>query len=348
MNNIDERIKKILSEEQIPPIRFDYKIENTLNHLKTKKNLNFKVLKLCISTLCCSIVILTSVVWAKDIERYVKKIFNSSTEAIDSSVEAGYVQELKDDFTYDNGLGIKVDNILLDDVNLIFSLSYKVEENNIEDISINYFSLYTENGERIYQRDETNQAYVGIAKSMEPGNLEKISEKNFKNTVILNLWENRNEFSELNIKITNLKIIYSDGNTKSLDGNWKFNIKISDIFKQNNEINYVFDGENEYIKSGYATIYPTKMIVKLELFENYDPDQIVDIALEDLSQYGMIFSLKNNGKTFRFTNFDYIRDDKELIIIFENIGSYMEMDDELELSLKTHNTKIFLKKQSNK
>lgn len=334
----------IIKEKVISKISISkFKEENKV----IQKKKSYKYMKYAMAA-CICLMFSTGIVFAKDIESYIKKIFNNSTEAIDSAVEEGYVQEIKDDFTYDNGLGIKVDNVLLDDVNLIFSLSYKVEENNIEDISINYFSLYTENGERIYQRDETNQAYVGIAKSMEPGNLEKISEKNFKNTVISNLWENRNEFSELNIKITNLKIIYSDGNTKSLDGNWEFNIKISDTFKQNNEINYVFDGENEYIKSGYATIYPTKMIVKLELFEDYDINQIVDIALEDLSQYGMLFSLKNNERIFKHTNFDYIADDKELIIIFENIGSYMEMEDELELSLKTYNTKILLKRQNNK
>ena len=86
------------------------------------------------------------------------------------------------------------------------------------------------------------------------------------------------------------------------------------------------------------------MIVKLKLFEDFDPHKIVDIALEDLSEYGMIFSLKNNEKVFRHTNFDYITYDKVLIIIFENIGSYMEMGDELELFLKTHNTKILLEK----
>lgn len=344
MNDIDEKIKKILSEEQTPPVRFDYKIENTLNNLNTKTNLNFKVLKLCVSSLCCSIILLTGVVFAKDIERYIRKIFNNSTDAIDSAVEEGYVQEIKDDFTYCNGLGIKVDNILLDNVNLIFSLLYKTEKKDIENISINYFSIYTENGERIYQYDETHQAYVGIAKSMEPGKVEKIDEKNYKNTIMLNLWENRNEFSELDIKITNLNIIYSDGNQKSLDGNWDFHINISEKFKENNEVKYIFDGENEYIKSGYATIYPTQMIVKLELFENYDINQIVDIALENLSEYGMIFSLKNGEKIFRHTNFDYVEYDKELIIIFENISSYMEMEDELELSLKTHNTKILLKK----
>lgn len=344
MNNIDEKIKKILSEEQIPPTRFDYKVKNTLNNLNTKKNLNYRILKLCISTLCCSIILLTSVVFAKDIEQYIKKIFNNSTEAIDSAVEEGYIQELKDDFVYSNDLGIKIDNILLDNVNLIFSLLYKTEENNIENISINYFSIYTENGERVYQYDETQEAYVGIAKSMEPSKTEKLSEKNFKNTIILNLWEKRNEFNELNIKITNLNLIYSDGSQKSLNGNWFFNIKISEIFKQNNEIKYVLDGENKYIKKASATIYPTKMIVKLELFENYDVNQIVDIALENLSEYGMIFSIKNKEEIFKHTNFDYIEYNKELVIIFENISSYMEMEDELELSLKTHDTKILLKK----
>ena len=347
MDNIDKKIQEIVTKEIHPSENYKNTINSTLQSLENKKYSNNR-LRMAIASVCVSAFLISGVVFAKDIERYVKKIFNNSTEAIDSAVEEGYVQEIKDDFTYDNGFGIKIDNILLDNVNLIFSLLYKVEESNIESISINHFSIYTENGERIYQCDGTNQAYVGIARGMQQANLEKISEKNFKNTMILNLWENRNEFSELNIKITNLNIMYSDGNLKSLDGNWEFNIKISATFKQNNEMNYVFDGENEYIKSGYATIYPTKMIVKLELFEDYDINQIVDIALEDLSQYGMLFSLKNNERTFKHTNFDYIADNKELIIIFENIGSYMELEDELELSLKTYNTKILLKKQNNK
>lgn len=331
INKLEEKVKLKISISKIDE-------EQVVN--KKDKFLSKKI----IAAACICMILTTGITFAKEIEKYIKKVFTTSTDAIDSAVEEGYIQEIKDDYTYSNGLGIKVDNILIDDVNLIFSLLYKTEENNVENIHINYFSINTENGERVYQYDETKQVYVGIAKSMQTGNLEKISEKDFKNTVILNLWENRNEFSELNIKITNLNIIYSDGNTKSLDGNWEFNIEISDTFKQNNEVNYVFDGENEYIKSGYATIYPTKMIVKLELFENYDINQIVDIALEDLSQYGMIFSLKNNEKVFRHTNFDYIEYDKELILIFENIGSYMELEDELELSLKIYNTKILLKK----
>ena len=311
------------------------KLKIAISEICKEKVVNKKekfLIKKVIAAACICIILTTGFTFAKEIEKYIKKVFSVSTEAIDSAIEEGYIQEIKDDFTYSNGIGIKVDNILIDNVNLIFSLLYKTEESNIENIHINYFSIYTENGERIYQYDETCQAYVGIAKSMEPGQTEKIDEKNFKNTIILNLWEGRNEFSKLNIKIKSLNITYSDGSQKYINGDWDFNIDISDKFKQSNEVNYVFDGENEYIKEASATIYPTKMIVKLKLFENYDIDQIVDIALEDLSQYGMIFSLKNNEEVFRFTNFDYIEYDKELIIIFENIGSYMEMEDELELS----------------
>ena len=54
-------------------------------------------------------------------------------------------------------MGIKIGNVLVDDVNLIFSLLYKTEEKDIENIAINCFSIYTENNERVYQYDETNQ-----------------------------------------------------------------------------------------------------------------------------------------------------------------------------------------------
>lgn len=297
-----------------------------------------------IAAACICIILTTGFTFGKEVEKYIKEIFSFSTDAIDLAIEEGYVQKVNDDFIYSNGLGIKVDNILIDNVNLIFSLLYKTEENNIENISINYFSIYTENGERVYQYDETKKAYVGIAKSMEKSDVEKKTEKEFINTIMLNLWEERNEFSELDIKIKDLNIIYSDGTQKNLEGNWDIHINISEKFKENNEVKYIFDGENEYIKEASATLYPTKMIVKLELFENYDIDKIVEIALEDLSEYGMIFSLKNNEKVFRHTNFDYIEYDKELIIIFENIGSYMKLEDELELSLKIYDTKILLKK----
>lgn len=331
INKLEEKVKLKISISKIDE-------EQVVN--KKDKFLSKKI----IAAACICMILTTGITFAKEIEKYIKKVFTTSTDAIDSAVEEGYIQEIEDDYTYSNGLGIKVDNILIDNVYLIFSLLYKTEDNNIEDLSINYFSIYTENGERVYQFDETHKVYVGIAKNMEKGMVEKIDEKNFKNIMMFDFWEGRNEFSKLNIKITNLNIKYSDGTIKSLDGNWEFNIDISDKFKQNNEVNYVFDGENEYIKEASATIYPTKMIVKLKLFEDFDPHKIVDIALEDLSEYGMIFSLKNNEKVFRHTNFDYVGYDKELIIIFENIGSYMEMEDELELSLKTHNTKILLKK----
>ena len=331
INKLEDRVKLKISISKIDE-------EQVVN----KKDKFFS--KKIIAAACICIILTTGFTFAKEIEKYIKKVFTTSTDAINSAVEEGYIQEIEDDYTYSNGLGIKVDNILIDNVYLIFSLLYKTEENNIENLSINYFSIYTENGERVYQFDETHQVYVGIAKSMEKSMVEKIDEKNFKNTMMFDFWEGRNEFTKLNIKITNLNITYSDGTIKSLDGNWEFNIDISDKFKQNNEVSYVFAGENEYIKEASATIYPTKMIVKLKLFEDFDPHKIMDIALEDLSQYGMIFSLKNNEKVFRHTNFDYVGYDKELIIIFENIGSYMEMEDELELSLKTHNTKILLEK----
>lgn len=331
INKLEEKIKLKISIS---------KIDDELKINKRKNSLNRKMT----AAACFCIVLMTGFSFAKDIEKYVKKVFSLSSDAIDSAIVEGYIQEVDDEYINSNNIEIKVENILVDNVSLMFSLLYKTEESNIEDIHINYFTIYTERGERVYQLDDTKDAYVGIAKSMEQGKIEKITQNEFKNTIKLGLWEERNEFNKLNIKIKNLNVKYSDGTIKSLDGDWDLNVDISDKFNNSNETEYIFDGENEHIKSGFATIYPTKMIVKLDLYEDYDISQIVDIALEDLSEYGMIFYLKNNEKIFRHTNIDYIGCDNQLIIIFENIGSYMELEDELELYLKTHGTSIVLKK----
>ena len=105
----------IIKEKVISKISISkFKEENKV----IQKKKSYKYMKYAMAA-CICLMFSTGIVFAKDIESYIKKIFNNSTEAIDSAVEEGYVQEIKDDFTYDNGFGIKIDNILLDNEHAI-------------------------------------------------------------------------------------------------------------------------------------------------------------------------------------------------------------------------------------
>lgn len=141
MNDIDEKIRKILSEEQIPPRRFDCKIKNTLNDIKTKKKSNLKILKVCISSVCCSIILLTGVVFAKDIKEYIIDKFKLG-KGIQTAIENGYIAETNNDYISYNtsvvnpkseqllnniNIGIKINNYLIDNSNLSIEIKYKYD-----------------------------------------------------------------------------------------------------------------------------------------------------------------------------------------------------------------------------
>ncbi len=100
------------------------------------KKVNFKIKK-GIGIAACFAILFSGIVYAKDIENYFKKIFNNSTEAIDKAVENGYVQQENMDYTYDKEIGIKVDNLVLDDLNLDISFNFETKKENIKSIRFN-------------------------------------------------------------------------------------------------------------------------------------------------------------------------------------------------------------------
>lgn len=73
-------------------------------------------------------VLSTGVVFAKDINNYFSNLFNNSNKAIDVAVENGYVQQIDTGYTYDKDIGIKVENLVLDDLNLDISFNFETKK----------------------------------------------------------------------------------------------------------------------------------------------------------------------------------------------------------------------------
>ena len=89
MNNIEDKIKKALSEDIELPNDYKYIIRNTLKERRNEKMKRNRVIKI-LATSCACLVITTSLVYAKDISNFVQNFFNHNN-GMDKAISNGYI-----------------------------------------------------------------------------------------------------------------------------------------------------------------------------------------------------------------------------------------------------------------
>ena len=223
--------------------------------MKNSKN----IIKKGIGIVACFVVLFSGIVYAKDIENYLKRIFNNTTEAIDKAVENGYIQQENMDYTYDKDIGIKVNSLILDD-----------------------FVIINENEKIIYQsefksvkNDEELPLYNSLTWMNEPI---KLTDTTYADSILFGLIPEKEEFKELYFHIKSLQIIYEDDTQEIIEGNWKFDLTINEEMRHSANITYSLLEENDYVKSATATLSPTGMFIELKLKEVIDYDNMFEKA----------------------------------------------------------------------
>jgi len=321
------------------------------------KKVNFKIKK-GIGIAACFAILFSGIVYAKDIENYFKKIFNNSTEAIDKAVENGYVQQENMDYTYDKEIGIKVDNLVLDDLNLDISFNFETKKENIKSIRFNDF-IITNDNDKVVFRSEFKSAetldelplYNSVNWANEPI---KLTDTTFTDSILFGLRPEKENFKELYFDVKSVQITYIDDTREILDGTWKFDVTISNEMKNRTNITYTLWEENEYIKSATATLSPTGMFIELKLKEPIDYDSMFEKARSgEITENEMYnFILKYNNKTFMpgLKTGGVARNSEGTIdttIEYENISSFNEKFDEFEVYIVSFDSTITFVREDN-
>ena len=279
-NKYNDEIDKILYEyfknnvsDEIPSSTKSV-INETLKNLEktdTKKTyINFY--KIAVIILCIGIFTTSTITFANDIINFVKSTFNNSTESIDKAVENGYIQKPQTDFVYDKNIGIKIDDILLDNSKLDISYVYDCKnDENIEFIEIKEYTLKDENDNLLYRFDEDNPVTEKplIINSVSLGNKPiKIDDSTFKGSILYGA-EKFPIIQKLIFHIYSLRI----NNNETLDGTWDLEVTLDDIFSKREIIKYepVY---NEHIISSDITLNASTLEVHIEIDENYSSDTI--------------------------------------------------------------------------
>ena len=308
---------------------------------KEKQSMKDMIKKIVIYIISLAL-ISSGVVFAKDIEKAIKGIFNNSSPAIEEAVNNGYVQNEYSDYCYDNNIGIKVDSLVLDELNLNISFEFKTEDN-IKSVRFKDFVITNDNGKTIYQTEIKNYENiedVPVYKTIKWMNSPvKISDGLFSDSILIGLKDDIEKFNELNIEVKSVNITDKDDNIKQVDGNWNINVKINDDMRKTLKKDFILKETNENVKSGKASLSPTGMVIELVLKEELSLDIFTTEVMESIY-------IKDGENKLIPEYFNVYNDGSNRVVFsFNNIGLFSNNLDEIEFNLGMYNQVIKLIKK---
>ena len=335
---IDNENEKILENVKLKISISNFDEEENLEMKKSNRSM----LKIA-TVACCMLIVTTSLVFAKDISNFVSKIFNNSNKAIDAAIENGYVQTEEMEYIYDKDIGVKLDSLVLDDLNLNISFNFETKRENIKSIRFENFNITNDNDKVVFRSEfeysetlEELPLYNFLNWGNEPI---KLSETAFTDSILLGLRPEREDFKELYFDINTIQITYMDDKIDTIEGNWDFKVTISNEMRKSTNIIYNMSENNEYIESCTLTMANTGAIIEFKSKEK--------IPMETYEKEGVftgeLVYLKNNEKIYKPSWMEYNEDGME--IHFEDIGAFIENSDTLNLHLDFLDTVITLVKK---
>lgn len=306
MDNFDNEIKRILSSDIQLSNKYKNTIRNTLKEAKQKNNKKTKIVKVLAS--CCACVTITSsIVFAKDISNIISGFFNNS-QGIDTAIQNGYIEKPNMEYVSSKNTKMKVDNILMDDFNLSFTLNvvcskeFKVtnfarldlskiiitdDEKRIlycndEDIFKNYCEK--NNLEYSYENFDSHHINSGLNSY-----IKDIDTDNNTLSLVYNLFADKYPKSKrLNIAISQIDLAKENSDKKiAMNGKWNCKVQIPEKFYNREEIIYkVKSCSNPKLNVTSAVVYNTCMKLNLNTLEDkiYDENDSEEVISQKISK----------------------------------------------------------------
>ena len=301
MDNIDNVIQNVMSKQIFEPIEFEQAIMTAFKNEK-KYSIKSKIIKIII-TIIAFITTAVGVVFAKDISNFIKNIFKDETigKGVVKMAENGYIQNVNMDFIENNGVYIKINNILMDDYNLDIVFEVKAKENTekITNIEIEDLIISDENNNLIYCDYNRADLYEQFCKEH---NIE-FSKMNMHNnltnggyqTQIVEKTDNSIKFlykmhsdnypksKELIFNFGKINMIANNKVAKQLNGNWNIKIDLPEDFYSRKTLIYSVkdnsDEENKIIVEEAVGAY-TQMNITLLMKDVKAPYETTEEGIE--------------------------------------------------------------------
>lgn len=326
ISKLSEDEKKIIRmkfEENYSNMEISEELGIPYNTVRSKINRALKKISLLVFIL----VILSGLtVIATFVIKQIKAHFTTSLNAIDSAVENGYVQTFDGDFVYSNGIGIKVDAIVLDDKNLDISFVYDVVDKEkykeITGIRIKDYVIKDENKVLINSTNYINNC-IKISKQY----MKNYENNNsfYRNSILFSTINDFSKIQKIILKISSVHIKIDDSKNKYVNGDWNLEYDIEKRFNNRIINSYSLD-HNNYIKNYIVNLTDTSIIFRIT-FNN-------ELEFNDITHA----VLYNKYNKFRIINYHLFNNNLSVEISFD-IGKYNKNIDNLILEVPLHNNK---------
>lgn len=335
MDSFERELEELFNGSIELPSGYQYMVRHALKNRKAE-TVNRKLLKMLAAT-CGCVVVMTSVVFAKDFARVIASFFTNSTEAINKAVENGYVQNVEDDFVYCNGVGIKVEDIIMNDSVLDISYLYSFNQE-INSVELDQYKIEDDDNHLLYQYDSENPMIEKpfivreVITSKEQYNSVKVAEGLFRNSVLYKS-DHFPKSENLLITINRIKI----NNEKFIEGNWKLQVALDHKFNQREKNVYKIINTEHILKSE-ITLSETTLKVYLQVDEKHGDSKFLFENPANLKDADNQFVLLPTG-TWNDTNNPNFENKSECYLEFE-LSKYSKNIERLYLKVPVNENLI--------
>ena len=224
---------EVLENKIIDNLKLRMAIDKMINEYEEECLKRVKILKIVAMFICCLILSL-GVSYAKEIKELVKTFFNNTNSGISVAVDNDFVQYNDSDFVCYDGIGIKVNAIVLDKIhcNISYLFENKVDNENVKAMRIRDYTIRADYGrifhssEIKYANDLNEVSIVDRANWFNRG--EKVDNNRYTDSVLYGLRETDKEIKKLILEINSVDKILEDETVEIIDGKWCFEVEINE------------------------------------------------------------------------------------------------------------------------
>lgn len=291
-------------------LKFIAKKQNFIDKIKfIKEKLSRSFLKVSqLAVVLFSCLCVTYFVHATSIVDYLAGFFNLSdininNSGIEQALEKGELQNVYMDYIRENGVGIKISYVLMNDLNLylVFDIEtdFSLKEMDVSDISFQRFTIINENDVSIYEQDIQDNF---------KGNKVIIQDEHHMKNLVFMISDKIPKSNILNIKFDEI-FFYKDKNIgqdnsnmneNNIKLNFNYNLNIESI-EENKDILYkVIKKQSEYnnIEVKKAIFDETGLNLLIEAENSIFDCNIKNIFLDENIQKYYIRSLEDNKRLY--------------------------------------------------
>ena len=299
MNDIDMKIKDILSADIGIPNSYKNMIRKSLLKKNSGGRRRFATVKKVAVVLCA---VLAFTVGGSFGSKYVVEHFFNFNKGIDKAIEQGYLYEVKGDYTYCNDVGIRVDNIFMNEYNLNITFSLKMEDTSkFDNLKLQNLLIYDEENrvlfchekdvfEKFCRENNLDYEWAEFGENYANAGLNSyIKEKKDDEIVLI-----YNMYSDVfpKSKVINIEIggIGTKDAEQIISGDWSMMVDLPEKMYNSAANEYVVEScsnENFEVESVVVTNTQTKLyiVVKEKVDMPYDWDDSEEVKEKKIAEW---------------------------------------------------------------